>query len=134
MMTGPSRHGTSLHGVIVVEKVNVFRPQAVGFHKLLVPWRPLVLGVPREHALQAHADALNILYWAPALLTEEVQADDAVGVYVWVDRNRSVGQVYKGDLGGFCWAMVSEISSLGIFHTASDGRRGSYQWGTFCQT
>ena len=101
----------SLHGVIVVEKVNVFRPQAVGFHKLLVPWRPLVLGVAREHALQAHADALDILHGAPPLLAEEIQADDAVGIYVWVDGDRPIGQVYKRDLGGFCRAMVSDGDS-----------------------
>ena len=85
----------------MVEKVNVFRPQAVGFHKLLVPWRPLVLGVAREHALQAHANALNILYWAPALLAEEVQADDAVAVDVRVHGDLAFGG--GGDGEGYFW-------------------------------
>jgi hypothetical protein len=111
----PARPGqytaASLHGVIVVEKVNVFRPQAVAAYKLLVPWRSLILSVAREHALQAHAHALDILHGAPPLLAEEVEADDAVGVYVWVDGDRAVGQVYKRDLGGFCRAMVSDGDS-----------------------
>ena len=101
----------SLHGVIVVEKVDIFRPQAVAAHKLLVPWRALTLSVSREHALQAHADALDILHRAPPLLAEEVEADDAVGVYVRVDGDRPVGQVDKRDLGGFCRAMVSDGDS-----------------------
>ena len=54
-------------------------------HKFLIPGWPLVLRVPRQHALQTHTDALDILHRTPSRGTEEVEADDAVAVDVWVD-------------------------------------------------
>ena len=86
----------------MVVEVYVPWPQAVPPDELLVAWRSLVLGVPCQHALQAHAHALDVLHGAPALLAEEVEADDAVGVDVGVHRDRSVGQVDEGYLGRFC--------------------------------
>lgn len=79
------------NGAVVVVEVDVPGPQPVPPHKLLVAGRALVLGVAREHALYAHADTLDILHGAPALLAEEVEADEAVGVYVGMDRDRAVG-------------------------------------------
>ena len=90
------------HVVIVIIEINVLWPQAVGAHKLLVARRPLVLCVTRQHALQAHTDALDVLDGAPALLAEQVETDDAVGVDVRVDWDRAVGKLDKDDFWGFC--------------------------------
>jgi hypothetical protein len=70
--------------------------------KLLIPGRPLLLCVARQHALQTDTHALDIVDWAPALLVQQVQTDDAVGVDVRVVRDRvGVGfdEGYFGGLG-----------------------------------
>lgn len=94
--------GAHSHGVIVIHKVNVARPQPVLGHELLVARGPLVLGVARQHALDAHADALGALDGAPALVPQQVEADDAVGVDVRVDGDRAVGLLLEYDFWGFC--------------------------------
>lgn len=58
------------YSVVVVVKVDVSRAEAVPANKLFVAWRPLVLGVPRKHALDTHAYALDVLYRAPSLVAE----------------------------------------------------------------
>ena len=75
-----------LHFVIVKGKLDVPRPRCVVPDKVLVAWWPLLLRVAREHALQTDADALHIVYGAPAGSVEKVEADDAVGVDMWVPR------------------------------------------------
>jgi hypothetical protein len=72
--------------------------------KILVTRRSLVLGVSRQHALDAHADALDALHGGPAVGAEEVQTDDAVGVDMWVDGYgagslRGNGRRGDGDVG-----------------------------------
>lgn len=93
---------SKLNGVVVVVKLNVPGPLPVPADELLVARRAFVLGVARQHALQAHAHALDVLDGAPPLLAEEVEADDAVGVDVRVHRDGSVGGLDKGYLGGLC--------------------------------
>jgi hypothetical protein len=75
-----------LHLVIVKDKVNVPRPRRVVPDEVLVAWWPLLLRVAREHALQTDADALHVVYGTPAGFVEKVEADNAVGVDVWVPR------------------------------------------------
>lgn len=84
------RQTKTLHFIIVVEKVNVSGSQTVASHKLLVSRWSLVLNVAGQHALQAHADALDVLDWTPALVAEEIEADDAIRVDVGVYRYRAV--------------------------------------------
>lgn len=67
-----------LHFIVVVVEINVLWSQAVAPDELLVSGRTLVLRVTCQHALQRHANAFNILNWTPALLAQEVEADDAV--------------------------------------------------------
>jgi hypothetical protein len=62
----------------MVVKLDVLWSLAVHADEIFVSRRPLVLGIAGKHALQAHADALNVLHWTPSLLAEEVKADDAV--------------------------------------------------------
>jgi hypothetical protein len=80
----------TLHVIIVVVEVDIPRSEAVRAYKVLVARRPLVLGVARQHALQAHADALDVLNGAPPLLAKQVETYDAIRVYVRVNRDRSV--------------------------------------------
>lgn len=61
-------------------------------HEIFIARRSFVLGVSRQHALDAHADALDILHGAPALRAQQVEADDAVGVNMGVDGNDSIGR------------------------------------------
>lgn len=64
------------------DKIDVTRPLGVVFDKVLIPWRPLLLRVACEHALQADAHAFYVVYRAPASSVEEVKAYDAVCVDV----------------------------------------------------
>lgn len=75
-------------------KPNILRPGPIIFHKELIPLGPLVAAVARQHALQAHAHALDVLHGAPARLVQQIKADDAVAVHVRVhrDRPRRVGE------------------------------------------
>lgn len=65
-------------------KTYVPRPLRVIPDKILIALRPLLLRITREHTLQAHAHALDIVDWGPTGAVEQVEADDAVGVNVWV--------------------------------------------------
>lgn len=98
----PNKPQPLSNGIIVVKEPDIPRPLRVPPHEILVARRSLVLRVARQHALDAHADALDVLDGAPALAAEEVEADDAVGVDVWVDRYGSVGRSLEGHFGGFC--------------------------------
>lgn len=91
-----------LYFVIVIVKLDVLRPCLVRADKVGVAFGPVVLCVAREHALDAHTYALDILYGAPARGAQEVQADDAVGVDVRVHGYRPVFLLSEDDLGGFC--------------------------------
>jgi hypothetical protein len=93
-----------LHRVVVKVKVDVPRPLPVAAHKVLVARRALVLVIAGEHALQAHAHALNVMHGRPALAVEQVEADDAIAVDVRVHGDgRDVGRVGdEPDFGGFC--------------------------------
>lgn len=92
--------------VIVVVEIDVPRPQSVAPDEFLVSGRALILGVARQHALQGHAHALNILHWAPSLLTQQVQTDDAVRVDVGVYRYWSVGLLDEGHFRRLDWVLV----------------------------
>lgn len=81
---------TISNGVIVVVKVNVAWPLPIAPYKLIITWRSLVLRVAGQHALNTHADCFHVLHRAPALGAEQVETDDAVGVDVRMDRDRSV--------------------------------------------
>ena len=91
----------------MVEEVNIPWPSTVGSHKLRIALGPLVLGVAREHALQTHAHALDVLDGAPALLAEQVETYYAVGVDVRVHWNRTVGELDECDFGGFCRCLLA---------------------------
>lgn len=86
----------------MVEELDVFWTEPVPADKILVPRRALILGVPRQHALKAHTDTLDVLHRTPSLLAEEVEADDAVRVYVGMNRNRPVGKLHEDDFGRLC--------------------------------
>lgn len=68
------------------DKVDVPRPRRVVPDEVLVAWWPFLLCVAREHALETDADALYVVYGAPAGFVEKVEAYNAVGVNVWVPR------------------------------------------------
>lgn len=55
------------HLVIMENKVQIPRSLSVILHKLVITRRPLLLVITRQHALQANANALNIMNGAPAL-------------------------------------------------------------------
>jgi len=60
--------------------------------ELLIAFRPRVFGVPRQHALDAHADALDALHRRPARRTQEVETYNPIAVDVRVDRDRPAGE------------------------------------------
>lgn len=56
-----------LHSLVMENKIDIARPLRVVFDKVLISRRALILGVARQHALQAYAHALYIVYRTPAL-------------------------------------------------------------------
>ena len=56
--------------VIIVEESNISRPLRVPPHKVLIPRRPLALGVARQHALYTHANTLDVLNRTPTLTAQ----------------------------------------------------------------
>jgi hypothetical protein len=99
----------SSYRIIVVIEFDVPRTQPVAPHKLLISWRALVLGVAGKHTLNAHAYALNVLDGTPALLAQEIKADDTVRVYVRMHRNWTVRESHEGDLWWLCWNQSRDL-------------------------
>lgn len=89
----------------MVVEVNVPGPQTVALDEVCVSRRSFVLGVAGQHTLQAHANSLDALDWAPALLAEEVEADDAVRVDMGVDRYGTVVLFLEDHFGGLCYGV-----------------------------
>lgn len=87
---------------VIIHKPNIPRPLNIPSHKLLVTGWTLILGIPRQHALYAHAYARDVLHGAPALGVEKVQADDAVGVDVGVYGDGALVGYHECYFGGFC--------------------------------
>jgi len=51
------------NGIIMIIEINISWAFPVVGHEVLVSLRTLILSVPRQHALQTHANTLHILYW-----------------------------------------------------------------------
>lgn len=68
----------------MVDKINVTRTSTVALDKLVIIWGSFVFCIAGQHALDAHADTFSTLDRTPALVAEQVEADDSVRVYVWV--------------------------------------------------
>lgn len=92
----------------MVVEINVLWPQSVAPDKLLVSRRSLVLAVARQHALEAHAHALDVLHRTPALRSQKVKTYDAIGVDVRVDGNRTVVFLDKSHLWRFYGILAAE--------------------------
>lgn len=99
-----------LHGIVVVEELNVAGPQFVAPHKVRVAGRSLVFVVTSQHALNAHTHTLDALDGAPARLSEEVEADDAVGVDMGMHRDWAILLLVKCDLGWLCGERTNRSS------------------------
>lgn len=101
-----------LNSSVLVHKSNISWPLRISPYEILVARRSFILGVASQHTLNAHADALNILDGAPALGAEEVKANDAVGIDVWVDGDGTFGDmVYECYFGRF----YNEKRAVSIF-------------------
>ena len=89
--------------VIIVHVADLPRALSVVEDKLSVSWRPLGLGIARQHALEGHAYALDVVDRAPAVAAKEIEADVAVAVDVWVqwDWAWRLGDLFKHHLWGF---------------------------------
>ena len=99
--------------VVVVVKVNVARPLTVGPNKLGVSRWTLILGIASQHALETHANTLDILYGAPALGPEEVKANNAIGIDVRMYGYRSIGKLLENNFRRFCVTGKSTVNQLG---------------------
>lgn len=86
----------------MIVEIDVLGPLSVCADKVLVAWGALVLAVARQHALDAHAHTLDVLDGAPALRAEQVEADDAIGIYVRVHRDRTIVLLDEGNLWRLC--------------------------------
>jgi hypothetical protein len=81
-------------------KVNIPWPLRIIPDEILIPLRPLLLRITRQHALQTHTDALDIVDGRPTRAVEQVEADDAVGIDVRVPGDGVVGVANEGDFWG----------------------------------
>lgn len=52
---------------IIIHEPDVPRSLNIPSHKFLITGWSFILGISRQHALYAHADALNVLHGTPAL-------------------------------------------------------------------
>jgi hypothetical protein len=82
------------------DKINISRPLLVILDKLVIPLGPLLLGITRQHTLQAHTHALDIVDRGPSGAVEQVEADDAVGVDVRVPGYGMCFCFLEDDFGG----------------------------------
>ena len=80
------------YSTIFVNKPNIPRPLRIPPYEILVPRRALILRVPRQHRLNAHAHALDILHRTPALRAQQIETDDAVGIDVRVYGDGAAGR------------------------------------------
>ena len=76
------------NGIVMKDPRNVPGPGGVAPHKVLVPGRSLGAPVPRQHRLDTHAHALDVMHGRPAGAVEQVEAYDPVRVDVWVHGHR----------------------------------------------
>ena len=77
-------------------EVDVPWPLGIMPHKSLVAGRSLVLGIARQHGLQADTHTFHIVNRRPSCAVQQVETYDAVGVDVRVHRYR-VGFVTDED-------------------------------------
>lgn len=70
--------------IVVENKAYVPWPLRVVPDEIVVSRRPFLLCVACEHALQTDTHAFYIVNRAPALFVEQIEADDTVGVDMWV--------------------------------------------------
>lgn len=103
----------------MVVEVDIAGSLAVGPNEVSIARRPLVLRVAGQHALEAHAHALDVLDGAPALRAEQVKTYDAIRVDMGVNGDRPVGQLKKDDLG---W-LFSPVSGGGNVAPQNNMRR-----------
>lgn len=105
-----------LHGIIVVKEIDIPRPFPITSHKLRVALWSFVFAVACQHALQGHAYALDVLHRTPARISEEVEADYAVGIDMWVNGDGAVGPFDKGHFWRFNWVLLAEFEfqSIGL--------------------
>lgn len=121
----------SLYIVVLVDKVDVADATAVGGDEFLVTGGSFVAGIGGQHALQTHANALDVLHGRPTGRAEEIEADNAVAIDVGVDGNRA-GCTGRGvafdelDLWGFWWDGLLELWSRWRLRTPVD-RVSAYQ-------
>jgi hypothetical protein len=85
--------------IVMEHKVDVPRSLCIVPYELLITLRSLLLCVAREHALQTHTHALDVVYGRPALAIEQVEADDAVRVDVRVPWDWVRVVFYEYDFG-----------------------------------
>jgi len=78
-------------------------------HKVLISRRSLILCIPRQHALQTNAYALDIVYWAPSSLVQKIEADYTVGVDVGVNRYLMFSVLNEDDFRCFYRVGVAEL-------------------------
>jgi len=96
-------HNLRLSNCVVMKvEVDVSRASPVVPHEFCVARRPLVLGIARQHALQAYAYALYVVYRAPGCSVEKVKTDYAIRVDVRVHGDWVCSVFEENDFGCFC--------------------------------
>ena len=91
------------------DKINISRPLSVIPHKVIISLWPFLLRVARKHTLKTDTHAFDVVDGGPAGAVEQVEADDTVGVDVWVP-GYGVGFVAEENYFRCLWGMgVSEI-------------------------
>lgn len=108
--------------LIMKDKINISRPLSVIPHKVLISLRPLLLRVARQHTLKTDTHAFDVVDGGPAGAVEQVEADDAVGVDVWVP-GYGVGFVAEEDYFGGLWG--GGLARSGLGEVADIGTRTS---------
>jgi hypothetical protein len=85
------------------KKIDILRSLRIIFYEIFVAWRPFLLCVACQHALQADTNTLYIVDRTPALTVKQVKTDDAIRVDVWVPRYRVRVVFDENHFGSFCF-------------------------------
>lgn len=123
--SGETQRESGLNVVVMIIERNVPWSPPIRSHKFFVARWSLVLGVLCQHALDAHADALDGLYGGPASGSEKIETDDAITVDMRVDRDGTrrvagwtdfdeldFGRFYTDERDMSAWAQPKEDSQF----------------------
>lgn len=102
-------------------KIYIPRSLCVVFDKVVIARWSLFFRVAGQHALKTDTHTLYVLYGAPTLSIEKVEAYDSVGVDVWVPWDRMCVVFYED----YFWCLKMQCVSIDIERNRDTARQAT---------